>query len=128
VKGGIVALCCENSGWKALASLGDDPVLDGVEAVRLPCSGKAETGMMLKILEKGAAGVLVLGCPKDDCTFLRGSARAQKRVAVARAALKDAGVGEERVRMEFISSVDTPRLAEAIRAMKAALEAHEGKA
>jgi F420-non-reducing hydrogenase iron-sulfur subunit len=122
LKGKIVALACENSGIHALASLGDDPVLDGVEAVRLPCSGKAETGLMLKLLEEGAAGVLVLGCPKDDCTFLRGSGRAEKRVSVARAALRDAGVGEERVRMEFVSSVDAPRLAEALRAMKAALQ------
>jgi F420-non-reducing hydrogenase iron-sulfur subunit len=127
VKGRIVALACENSGWKALASLADDPVMDGVETVRLPCSGKAETGMMLKLLEKGAAGVLILGCPKDDCTFLRGSGRAEKRAAVARAALKDAGVGEERVRMEFISSVDAPRLAEAVNAMKKAIEAREVK-
>lgn len=126
MKGKIVALCCENSGWKALASLADDPVLDGVEAVRLPCSGKAETGLMLKLLEQGAAGVLVLGCPKDDCAFLHGSGRAEKRAAVARAALKDAGVGAERVRMLFVSSVDAPRLAEALRGMKAALAAAGG--
>lgn len=117
----ITALLCENSSWKAWVdacgqgshgSHGGEAakLLDGIDAVKLPCSGKVETGMLLKLLEAGAAGVLVLACPKDNCTCIRGSWRAEKRVASAKAALREAGLDDGRVRIDYISSLDSRKL------------------
>ena len=114
----IVAFCCENSALKAAEALSDPAVLEGVEVVRLPCSGKAETGLLLECLEQGHPGVLVLGCPEDNCKFLIGSTRARKRVEMTRKLLKEAGLSEERVHMDFISSVDAHRLARILREMR----------
>ena len=119
----IVAFCCENSALKAAESLSDPEVLEAVELVRLPCTGKSETGLLLACLEKGHPGVLVLGCPADNCKFLIGSTRARKRVELTRRLLKEAGLSEERVHMEFVSSVDSHRLARIVRDMQERLSA-----
>jgi coenzyme F420-reducing hydrogenase delta subunit len=119
----IVAFCCENSALKAAEALSDPAMLDAVELVRLPCTGKAETGLLLACLEKGHPGVLVLGCPQDNCKFLVGSTRAGKRVQATRKILKEAGLGEERVRMDYVSSVDGHRLARIVREMQERLAA-----
>jgi coenzyme F420-reducing hydrogenase delta subunit len=114
----IVAFCCENSALKAAEALSDPAVLEEVELVRLPCTGKAEPGLLLECLEQGHPGVLVLGCPEDNCKFLIGSTRARKRVEMTRKLLKEAGLSEQRVHMEFVSSVDAHRLARILREMR----------
>ena len=118
----ITALLCENSAWKAYLDAADAPEFAGVDVVRLPCSGKAETGLVLRMLEAGSRGVLVVGCPKENCEYVRGSDRADRRVAAARAALADAGVRPERVRMEFVSSVESHRLLAVVRDFAASLD------
>ena len=118
----ITALLCEHSAWKAYLDAADAPEFAGVDVVRLPCSGKAETGLVLRMLEAGSRGVLVVGCPKENCEYVRGSDRADRRVAAARAALADAGVRPERVRMEFVSSVESHRLLAVVRDFAASLD------
>jgi coenzyme F420-reducing hydrogenase delta subunit len=125
VKKKIVAFCCENSALKAAEALSDPETLEAVELVRLPCTGKVETGLLLQFLERGHPGVLVLGCPQDNCKFIIGSTRANKRVQMTRNTLKEAGLSEERVRMEFVSSVDSHRLARIVREMRERLAALE---
>lgn len=119
----IVAFVCENSALKAAAQAQGDGLLDAVELVRLPCSGKIEIGLILRCLERGHPGVLVLGCPLDNCKYLKGSLRARKRVEVAKRALRDAGLPEALVHIDFLSSVDSHKLADIIQGMKARLAA-----
>jgi F420-non-reducing hydrogenase iron-sulfur subunit len=121
----ITALLCENSAYKAYLDIAEEPEFEGVDVVRLPCSGKAETGLVLRMLEAGSRGVLVVGCPKENCEYVRGSDRAGRRVSAARAALADAGVSPERVRMEYVSSVESHRLLAVLRDFAASLEDEE---
>jgi len=121
-RGRITALLCENSAYKAYLDAADASEFAGVDVVRLPCSGKTETGLVLRMLEAGSRGVLVVGCPKENCEYVRGSHRAERRVAAARSALADAGVRAERVRMEFISSVESHRLRAVVRDFVASLD------
>jgi len=114
----IVAFCCENSSYKAAAAVSDADVLDAVEIVRLPCSGKIEIGLVLKCLEDGHAGVLVLGCPVDNCKYLHGNTRAKKRVQRAQSLLEEAGIPRQLVHIDFISSVDSHKFVEIVREMK----------
>ncbi len=119
----ITVLLCENSGWKALADLQEDL---GVDYVKLPCSGRVDAGLLLSLLEKGSAGVLAVGCPKDDCTFLSGNYRAEKRVEATRAILRDAGLDEGLVRIAFVSAMDAHRLREAVLDFKGYLDDYSG--
>jgi F420-non-reducing hydrogenase iron-sulfur subunit len=113
----IALFCCESSGYPAFEAMTEPELKDAVELVRLPCSGKVEVGHMLEALERGYAGVLVLGCPLDNCTHLRGSHRAAKRVEAAARILSAVGMRPELVRIDFVSSVDGYKAAQAIRRM-----------
>jgi len=123
----IVAFCCENSALRAAQNVEDPAVLEAVELVRLPCTGKVEIGLLLQCLERGHPGVLVLGCPVDNCKFLRGSSRARKRVDMTRKILKEAGLDEERVRMDFLSSLDAHKFQRIVAEMRARLAAGRPK-
>jgi coenzyme F420-reducing hydrogenase delta subunit len=123
----IITFACENSGLKAAEALADRALLKAVEIVPLPCSGKIEVGMVLKCLEEGYPGVLILGCPIDNCKYLEGNRRARKRVETIHKALSDAGVDPERVHMDFLSSVDSHKFAEIVRNMQERLAATAGK-
>jgi F420-non-reducing hydrogenase iron-sulfur subunit len=103
----LIIFCCENSAYKAAQAVQDKAVLEKVELIKLPCSGKIEIGPVLKCFEQDYAGVLILACPIDNCKYLQGNVRARKRVAIIKQALRNAGYDENRVRMDFLSSVDT---------------------
>lgn len=117
----IVVFCCENSAYKAADNISENEIMNSVNVVKLPCSGKVEVGLILKCLEKDTAGVLVLGCPLDNCKFIRGNYRASKRVDSVKRALKDANVDENRVRIDFISSLDSHKFVEIVQEMKSCL-------
>jgi coenzyme F420-reducing hydrogenase delta subunit len=102
----ILVFCCENSGSKAAEAVEDRSVLEQIEIVNLPCSGKIEIGLVLKSFERDYPGVLILACPIDNCKYLKGNVRARKRVEMIKHALCDAGYDEQRVRMNFLSSLD----------------------
>jgi coenzyme F420-reducing hydrogenase delta subunit len=86
----IAALCCENSALQAVEAA-KDGLEELVEIVRLPCSGKAEIGLVLQLLERWHRGVLILGCPRDSCKFLSGNRRAEKRALRIRGILREIG-------------------------------------
>jgi len=104
----IIAFCCENSSILAAEDVDNSSsVKKALEIVRLPCSGRVETSLVLKCLENGASGVLILACPKDGCKYISGNRRAEKRIMSLKKALIKAGVNEMRVHMDFLSSVDS---------------------
>jgi F420-non-reducing hydrogenase iron-sulfur subunit len=115
----LALFCCENSGYPAFEAVMEKGLREAVEVVRLPCSGKVEIGHILKALEHGYAGVLVLGCPLDNCTSLRGSHRASLRVEAARRILEAAGLSPDLVAMGYVSSVDSYKVRDGIRQMLA---------
>jgi F420-non-reducing hydrogenase iron-sulfur subunit len=125
-RGRITVLLCENSAWKAYvdaAGQGAEAArsLQGLDPVKLPCTGAVEAGLLLKLLETGSAGVLVLGCPKDNCTYVRGNYRAEKRIAAAKAALRDAGLDDGLVRLDFLSSLDSRKLLDIVVSFRASV-------
>jgi F420-non-reducing hydrogenase iron-sulfur subunit len=75
----------------------------------LPCSGRVEELMILKAFEKGADGVMVVGCLEGDCHYLTGNLRARARVARVAAILEAAGVGGARVGMFNLSAGEGTR-------------------
>lgn len=113
----LVAFCCENSAAKAAASAAGDPVLEGVEWIRVPCAGRVEIRQILKRIEAGA-DVLVLACPLDNCQYIHGNRRTLKRVEKVKQVLTEAGIDEGRVRMRFLSSVDPHKLVNIIKEAK----------
>jgi F420-non-reducing hydrogenase iron-sulfur subunit len=70
---------------------------DGVKAVSLPCSGKADILYLLKAFEKGADGAVVIACRERECCNLEGNLRAGKRAKAVDSLLEEAGLGRGRI-------------------------------
>lgn len=70
----------------------------GVEPGLLPCSSKVEAHHILKFIEQGADGVLILACPMGACRLVEGNRRAAKRVAWAADWIEELGLERQRVR------------------------------
>ncbi len=68
-----------------------------VTVQRVPCTGTIGVGHLLKELENGADGVLVVTCPPGNCHHLSGNERAVRRVAGAKKLLSEAGLESERL-------------------------------
>lgn len=75
--------------------------------VMLPCSSKVEAYQMLKVLEQGVDGVLLVGCPEKSCRFLVGSRRAEKRLTRAGQLLDQVGMGAGRLALKRAADLTT---------------------
>jgi coenzyme F420-reducing hydrogenase delta subunit len=115
--GKIAVYVCENSGLKAAYNCGNKEILEAVEILRLPCSGKIETALLLKTFEAGYPAVVVFGCPEDNCKFISGNLRARKRTDSAKRSLREAGLDPDLVVMDFISSMDAHKFERTLRLM-----------
>ena len=68
-----------------------------VHEVVLPCTGRLQPEHLLKAFEAGADAVCVITCAQDDCHYLEGSRRAEKRVGYVRELLDEIGLGGQRL-------------------------------
>jgi F420-non-reducing hydrogenase iron-sulfur subunit len=85
------------------------------------CTGKIDTTYMMEAFEKGADGVLILGCPEGDCHYQDGNHEAKKRVYLLRRILESMGIEGERVRIVLSSDPEGYRIAQLVKEMKADL-------
>ena len=67
--------------------------------------------MILKAFEKGADGVMVVGCLEGDCHFLTGNLRARARVRRVAALLEAIGIGGQRLEMYNLSAGEGTKFA-----------------
>jgi coenzyme F420-reducing hydrogenase delta subunit len=63
----------------------------------LPCSGKVNLLYLLKAIETGSDGAVLMTCKMGECKFLQGNLRAQKRIDSVNELLEETGIGKERV-------------------------------
>ena len=68
-----------------------------VHEVALPCTGRLQPEHLLKAFESGADAVCVITCAGDNCHYLEGSERAERRVEHVRELLNEIGLGGQRL-------------------------------
>ena len=97
----IIAFCCEHSAYQAADSAGRMGLHypGNIRIIRVPCAGRVDVQHILKAFEKGAAGVLVMGCQEGACQHLTGNTRAKERVKYSEMLLEEVGIDSGRVGM-----------------------------
>ncbi|MFW6114925.1 MAG: hydrogenase iron-sulfur subunit [Thermodesulfobacteriota bacterium] len=100
----IVAFCCHYCALAAADTAGktDLQFPPTVRVIRVLCTGKVEVLHLMKAIEKGADGVLVIGCKFGECYFKEGNYRAQKKVERAKSLLEEVGIEQDRLRYTFV--------------------------
>lgn len=86
-----------------------------VRVIRVMCSGRVDERLILKAFAMGADGVLVCGCHPGDCHYQKGNLNARRRVTGLKPFLEAVGIGGDRLRLEWISASEAPRVAETVK-------------
>lgn len=90
--------------------------------IRVMCTGTISPRHVLKAFQMGIDGVLIAGCHIGDCHYLKGNYMTYKRFQVVRDVLRFIGIGEERIRLEWVSAAEGEKFAEVIRSFTEQVE------
>jgi len=93
-----------------------------VYPVRVMCLGRLQPGIVLKALEKGAAGVLLLGCPPDECHYESGNTYAEEAFHKIQTLTRLLGFRDGRVGFDWVAAGDGSAFAEKVTAFCKALD------
>ncbi|RMD94029.1 MAG: hydrogenase iron-sulfur subunit [Calditrichaeota bacterium] len=85
--------------------------------IRVMCSGRVDPQFVLLAFKKGADGVLIGGCHPGDCHYQEGNYKAFRRITLLKKMLKQMGIDERRLRLEWISASEGEKVARVINEM-----------
>ena len=120
----IVAFFCNWCTYLAADLAGTSRIkyLPNAEVVRVMCSGRIDVQFVLKAFAKGADGVLIGGCHPGDCHYQEGNYKCLRRFHLVQRLLKQMGIEQERLRLEWISAAEGDRVRVVIDEMVATLK------
>jgi F420-non-reducing hydrogenase iron-sulfur subunit len=87
-----------------------------LRVIRVMCSGRVDERLILKAFASGADGVLVCGCHPGECHYQKGNLSARRRVTGLQPFLKAVGIGKDRLKLQWISASEAPKVAETVKA------------
>lgn len=121
---GVVAFLCENSALRIAQAVKEErpDLFDRLAMVRVPCAGKVDDLYLMRALENGACGVLIMGCHRESCRFLTGNIRAEKRTGRVAQILKELELDPGRVQMVHLAEGQKGRFVEAVENFYARLD------
>jgi len=121
----IVAFCCHYCALAAgdVAGKMRFQLPPNIRVIRVLCTGKVEVLHILKALESGADGVVVIGCKFGECYFKHGNLRAAKKVERAQSLIEEAGFERERIHFDFVPGPGAKKCAAILIDMTAKIKA-----
>lgn len=91
--------------------------------IRIMCTGRLDPTFVLRALQRGADGVLIMGCHPGQCHYQEGNYKAIRRVALLKRMLKQFGVDERRVQLHWASAAQGVLFTETVSKMTQELQA-----
>jgi len=77
-----------------------------VNTVRVMCIGRIDPVVILETFERGADGVLLIGCTPPDCHFVEGNLYAERAVKLLKKLLALTGLEPERLELRWSSPIE----------------------
>jgi len=104
----ILAFCCNWCSYAGadLAGVSRLQMPPNVHIIRVMCSASVKPEYVLKALSQGIDGVLVLGCHIGDCHYMTGNHRTAKRMPLVQKVLKETGMDERRLKLDWVSAAE----------------------
>ena len=102
----IILFTCNWSAYSGLEAAGVENISysPSVYPIRLSCIGRITPGIILKAFEKGADGVVLVGCSEDECHYETGGHQAKEVFLESGRLLKLLGYSENQLRLEFLDT------------------------
>ena len=121
----IVAFFCNWCTYLAADLAGTSRIkyAPNTRVVRVMCSGRVDPQFILDAFAKGADGVLIGGCHPGDCHYQEGNYKMLRRFALLKRLLKQMGIEDDRLRLEWISAAEGERVKTVINDMVAKVRA-----
>jgi F420-non-reducing hydrogenase iron-sulfur subunit len=115
----IVAFFCNWCTYTGadLAGIARFKYAPNVRIIRIMCSGRLDPQFVLKAFRQGADGVLVGGCHPGDCHYQEGNYKTLRRHHLLKRLIKELGIEDERLRLEWISASEGDKVREVINEM-----------
>ena len=113
----ILVFCCNWCSYAGadLAGVSRFQYPPNIRVIRVMCSGRVDPSFVLKGLKNGADGVLVSGCHIGDCHYITGNEYTEERFErLHNILIKQLGIDENRVRLEWVSASEGKRFADLI--------------
>jgi coenzyme F420-reducing hydrogenase delta subunit len=90
---------CSNSfSAEEIQTYASEIVNVNLNTISLPCSGKVDLLYLLKAIETGSDGVVLVTCRKGECKYLQGNLRSRKRIDAIDDLLFEAGIGRGHIK------------------------------
>ena len=110
----IIAFCCKSCGYAAADDAGFkklhyDP---NIFIVRLPCTGRIDTDFIVRSIELGFDGVMIVGCRKNACRYIDGVEKAEKKIQLLKEVLGPKYAN--RIILKHMNAVEGNKFAEVI--------------
>lgn len=86
-----------------------------LKIVRVMCSGRIHPEFILWAFKNGADGVLIGGCHPGDCHYIEGNYKNLRRYLLLKKLIKQFGIEEERLRLEWISASEADKLVRVVK-------------
>jgi coenzyme F420-reducing hydrogenase delta subunit/heterodisulfide reductase subunit C len=77
------------------------------------CSGRVAPELILNAFEEGAWGVMVAGCPPEECDH-DGNYKTRRRLVLLKNVLKELNIDPKRIKLEWFSTGESAKLSKAI--------------
>ncbi len=108
----IVAFFCNWCTYTAadLAGTARMTYAPNARVVRVMCSGRLDPQFIMAAFRQGADGVLIGGCHPGDCHYQEGNYKLLRRFTLLKQLMKQFGIEEERLRLEWISASEGDRV------------------
>lgn len=74
--------------------------------VRVLCIGRIDPTVVLETFEKGADGILLIGCTPPDCHFVEGNLYAEETVKILKKLLAQTGLQPNRLEIRWSSPIE----------------------
>ena len=115
----LIAFCCNWCGYAAADLAGNQRIQypGSLRIIRVMCSGMVHPEMVLHALNKGADGVMIIGCRSGECHYIDGNEKAKARAELIDELLEDFGFERERFILTQLSSSEPEQFAGAVKAM-----------
>ena len=113
----ILVFCCNWCSYAGadLAGVSRFQYPPNIRVIRVMCSGRVDPSFILKAIKDGADGVLISGCHIGDCHYISGNEYTRDRFAKLHGIIiKQLGINEKRVRLEWVSASEGKRFADVI--------------
>jgi coenzyme F420-reducing hydrogenase delta subunit/ferredoxin len=85
-----------------------------VRIIRLPCTGRIDSNLVVKAFEAGSDAVLVSGCHPGDCHYTAGNYHARRRWIFFRALMEALGFDMRRLHFTWISAAEGKKFQQVI--------------